>query len=153
MINAKSTLEVKEDLLSEYLSKLIQMDGTVVSYGYYSEDTHKPSGQPMGTIAYWLEEGTKHIPSRPFMYQSFSEHQMQSRGFKKAVKDYLYNNKGWELSFSAVGKEGKRLVKEIIEQGDFQPNSPVTVAIKGSDSPLIDTGYLKNNAKYKVEKE
>ena len=49
----------------------------------------------------------------------------------------------------------------ILAQGDVQstitslsspPNSPVTIKLKGSSSPLIDTGEMRARVSYSVEK-
>jgi hypothetical protein len=50
----------------------------------------------------------------------------------------------------AAGLEAANLIRQAILDGDWEPNSPETVARKGSSQPLIDTGHLKNSATYVV---
>ena len=62
--------------------------------------------------------------------------------------------RGTTSLFSVLSKLG------ILAQGDIQaeitalaspPNSPVTVALKGSSNPLIDTGEMRGAVTYKVD--
>lgn len=43
-------------------------------------------------------------------------------------------------------------VKKRIITGPFVPNAPTTIAKKGSDKPLIDTGQLLDAIDYKMHK-
>lgn len=43
------------------------------------------------------------------------------------------------------------LIKQRIANGIAPPNSPWTIARKGSSKPLIDTGQLRNSITHKVE--
>ena len=54
-----------------------------------------------------------------------------------------------------LGSAGVRLVNEAFETsgwGEWLPNSPLTIAQKGSAMPLIDTGKLRQSITYEVEK-
>ena len=42
-------------------------------------------------------------------------------------------------------------IVESITQLDTPPNTPKTIARKGSSNPLIDTGFLRANVTFKVE--
>jgi hypothetical protein len=43
------------------------------------------------------------------------------------------------------------VIKQRIANGIAPPNSPYTIARKGSSKPLIDTGQLRNSITYQVE--
>ena len=55
----------------------------------------------------------------------------------------------------AAGQRGAALVKQAITEGDWVPNSPVTIERKskghgGETRPLIDTSHMRNSATYVV---
>lgn len=41
-----------------------------------------------------------------------------------------------------IGRQAQARVRRAIRAGDFAPNSPITVILKGSSKPLVDTGAL-----------
>ena len=54
----------------------------------------------------------------------------------------------------AVGVSALEQIQEAFDTegfGEWTPNSPATIRAKGSESPLIDTGRLRNAITYKVE--
>lgn len=62
----------------------------------------------------------------------------------------LLNTKKVNLALEVVGQKAKtRIQKEIRDKSD-PPNSPLTVAIKGSSSPLQDTNQMLNSVDYEV---
>jgi len=44
-------------------------------------------------------------------------------------------------------------MEKNIRDGDFTPNAPYTIALKGSDEPLIDTGAMINSIKVRERKK
>jgi hypothetical protein len=92
------------------------------------------------------------IPERPFLSNAMRNNRGKyADGMATAARAILrgeYDNRG------ALQRLG------IIAQGDVQseihalsspPNSPVTVALKGSSNPLIDTGAMRQAVTWKVE--
>ena len=53
----------------------------------------------------------------------------------------------------AIGVFQKGLIQEKIKSGDFEPNAPSTIAKKGSDKPLIDTGTMRQSVNFAVTKK
>lgn len=113
--------------------------------------------------AIWNEFGTKGgasgggwggpVPERPFMRNAMKD----NRGkYRKAMETSAPKILRGEADLGQVmNKLG------ILAQGDIQteitslsspPNSPVTIAIKGSSNPLINTGEMRASVTWKVEK-
>lgn len=86
------------------------------------------------------------------------------------MRNTMRNNKGkYRSALKAAAKsvldgtasvDGVLTKLGIMGQGDVQaeitaltspPNSPVTIALKGSSKPLIDTGEMRGSVTYKVE--
>ena len=53
---------------------------------------------------------------------------------------------------TTLGQQTAAEAKRIIDNGgDLQPNAPSTIAKKGYDKPLYETGELQKNLSYEVE--
>lgn len=111
--------------------------------------------------AIWNEFGTRGgasgggwggpIPERPFMRNSMRSHRDSYMNMMKASASKLLRS---EASLNQI-----MMKLGILAQGDIQeeitslsspPNSPVTVEIKGSSNPLIDSGEMRGSVTYKV---
>ena len=109
------------------------------------------NGLPVTQVAVWNEFGTINAPARPFIRQSVK------RGKPEVIlkttmefgKQMLGSCNG-EAVLRASGECMKDNVVKEIERGNFVPNAPATIAKKGSDKPLIDTGQMKNSVIYAI---
>ena len=154
----KSKAKVSFKGLTKLRKKLNTLDGSKITVGYYSNQRHPTIGIPMSELAYLHENGGvsskgNNIPQRDFMTQSWENY---IKGYSKSstakvVNDYLFNNKKLRECLNKQGEEVKWMINWTVEVGgDFVPNHPKTLANKVGNDPLIDSGYLKNNATVKV---
>lgn len=91
------------------------------------------------------------IPERPFMRNAMRNNQDKYRAaMRKSAKLILLGQTSPQVVLSKLG---------IMAQGDIQseitslaspPNSPVTIALKGSSNPLIDTGAMRQAVTWQV---
>lgn len=102
-------------------------------------------------IAAYNELGTSSIPARPFMRQSFENHGGELQAACDQVNETLNGGGSCESALEELGVFVKGLMQNEIVSGGFEPNSPVTVARKGSDTPLIDTGHMRQSVNYVVK--
>lgn len=119
--------------------------------GIYNEFGTKGSGKPFGTPRGGGFGGP--IPERPFMRSAMRDNKSKYRNqMKSAAKQLLTGHTALYTVLSNLG---------IIAQGDIQDsitswttpgNSPVTIAIKGSDKPLTDTGAMQQAIQYEIGK-
>lgn len=111
--------------------------------------------------AVWNEFGTKGgasgggwggpIPERPFLRNAIRENRGKYRdAMRSSAAKILVGKTGIRTVLSKLG---------IVAQGDIQaeitslqspPNIPVTVALKGSSNPLIDSGEMRGAVTWKV---
>lgn len=100
----------------------------------------------------------RNIPARPFMEPALMETETKNRiteYYSKAAQSAFNGD------FSSVDgnlhKAGmvarNAIVAYIDDSSHFVPNSPVTIAKKGSDKPLIDTGSLRTSITYVIREE
>jgi hypothetical protein len=107
-------------------------------------------------LAEKLHDGTSDIPARPWLYQGISSAMGKIR---KAIKEY-YEAFVADLPGANPAKIGALAVGAVqgFVRGDYYrskiPNAPSTIAQKGSDRPLLDTGFLIDSTAYVIaEKE
>lgn len=113
----------------------------------------KKGGLSMPAIAAANEFGTNKIPARSFMRTSFDDN---IRSIQALIqREYELVTQGDKTAKKALGLIGlyvTGLIQKKIRQITSPPNSPVTIALKGSSKPLIDFGQMVNSVTYVVTK-
>lgn len=145
MINAKST--VKEDLtvFNEMLNRLVKLNGSEVEYGYYSTQHHTEADWDMASLATVMEFGstTNNIPARPFMFQTSTNFSLSKKALViAAFNSYLVGKGTLGGLLDRVGVAAKMTVGETIKFQNFKALKPATIAAKGFDTILIESGTL-----------
>lgn len=113
------------------------------------------AGAELVTIAAVNEFGSAdgHVPERSFLRSTVDEnHKKYGDLLQTAVERGI--DKGTTALRRELGRVG------AVAAGDVQrkirdlkdpPNAPSTIAAKGSDNPLVDTGRLRQSIDWKVE--
>lgn len=118
-------------------------------------------GEPItnAELAYIQSKGSpvNNIPPRPFLEPSIEAHKekiakIQAQAFKAALEG---KQAEVTITIGKVGMLGQKCAKDwFTDPANHWPaNSPITIARKGSDKPLIDTGALRNAIVYVVRKK
>lgn len=113
----------------------------------------KPMSPPMGSgpsildVAIWNNYGTEDIPRRAFM--ELAAKMMQPK-FKELMKEAVKRINSGEVDLKTVLKAaaqmGEAELRKAIRDGDWPSNSPETIARKGSERPLFDSGDMNKYA-------
>jgi hypothetical protein len=111
------------------------------------EHPNADHGQTMAEIAWWNEFGTKTIPERPFLRTGLRENISTYQGLIGPIlKKILTGKLTADQGLGILGERAKRDVVNKIVMISNPPNSPLTIRAKrGSTSPLIDTGALRQH--------
>ena len=135
----------------EEIEKLVKMQ---VRVGYQQgKNFHEEEGKKVDIldVAMFNELGTSRIPSRPFMRDSVDDNAESITKFCQAqLKGIANGSKDAETVMKAIGAMQVGLVQKTIVEGNFTPNAPRTIAKKGSDKPLIDTGLMRQSVHYVI---
>ena len=111
----------------------------------------KQGGKSMPQIAAENEFGTRTIPARPFMRTSFDENRDRINNVIANEYDKIIDGESTvKRSLNLIGQFGTRLIQEKIRSIVSPPNSPRTIAAKGSSKPLIDFGQMVQSVRHKV---
>lgn len=135
----------------KFFEELEELERLALKVGYQAGEKEYPDGADMVDIAYYNEVGTDTIPSRPFLRQTFDEHQSELEAFANACVDRLVNGGSADAVYKRLGTYVKGLVQTQITDGDFAENAASTIAAKGSSHPLIDTGLMRASVNFVIE--
>ena len=128
------------------------LDGKTIKAGVL-KGAGSYKGVSIAQVAKWNEYGTKngHIPSRPFLAIATDE----SKGWQSEVKSQIGGiNSSADVNeaLKAIGETMKKDIKNLFgDRSKLRPNAPRTIAKKGFDAPLIETGKLQEVIDYEVE--
>lgn len=108
-------------------------------------------------LGYVLANGSpaNHIPPRPFLQPAIESNVDQiSAQQAKVVQDAL-DGKPVDGDMQKLGLLAQSKIKSWFTdpRNNWAPNAPATIARKGSDRPLIDTGALRNSISYVVRQK
>ena len=112
-------------------------------------DARYQTGEPVASVAVKNEFGYGNVPARPFMREA--THRMR-KPLRRALGSQL-NARTLSLTqrdAEVVGLVMEDEIRTSIDTGNWAPNSPQTIARKGSDKPLIDTGFMRMSVASKV---
>lgn len=94
------------------------------------------------------------IPRRPFMSQAFDK---GLKSLKKFIlieeKKVIAGSQGVDQFIKRIGEYHKGQIFDIYITGDFEKNAEITIQLKGSSRPLIDTGDMRRRTDYRIEKK
>lgn len=112
-----------------------------------------PATMPtVAQIAFWNEFGTETIPSRPAIRRA-----MQGKGRKaiervvsKTTSAVVRRKMGVDQALQRIGLVAQAQIRREITELDSPPNAPLTIELKGSSNPLIDSGQLRRSINYEI---
>lgn len=110
-------------------------------------------GLTTATVAAVNEFGSAdgHIPARPFLYPAIAENGPKYLRLARAeLPDILDGKEPMTRLLHRLGLIAVGDVQQKIVDVRTPPNAPSTIAKKGSDNPLIDTGHLRQSINYEI---
>lgn len=151
---AKSGVEDRDLGWKEIQKELGKLKNMGVKAGITEGTATADGGANIAEYAVYNEEGTKNIPSRPFIRSWVDNNQPQiNRMLESAFNSVASGKRTAEDALKRVGEFAASGIKKNIATGDFVPDSAATVKRKGSSRPLIDTGTMRNAVSYEVVKK
>lgn len=137
--------------ISKAVATLEGLEGLEGKVGWF-ETAHYPDGTPVAYVATIHEFGAGPIPARPFMRPAVAEYgrawvALMGQGAKAALNGTTSAAAVLEaVTLRAAGDVGK-----AIKAVTSPPLKPMTIARKGFDKPLVDTGQMLQSVTGKVE--
>ena len=131
--------------LSAALSKYKDMNASV-RVGVLENATY-PDGTPVAMVAFWNEYGTRTSPVRAFFRTTVSE---QKKNWVLSVQNLMKMHNNPQQVMGLIGVHMQEQIVQSINTWSDPPNSAYTIAKKGFDKPLVETGLLMRSIKSEV---
>jgi len=157
----RASMKVNEAGLKRLMAQVevLRKGEIAVKVGVVGPDanvTHDPrSGLTNAELAVFMEYGTKTVPARPAIRGTIDGN--KDRYFKeilpKLARAVVEGKISFHEALDVFGLKVATDIKSAITSGEGipPPLQPETVAAKGSDRPLVDTGRLLNSITHAVE--
>lgn len=124
-----------------------------VKVGFPEGGGEYPDGMPIVTVAVWNEFGNAVTPERPFFRLAMADNKAKYRKMTKALaKKVLNGSITKEKALEMLGEEAVADIQDSIVNLTSPPNTEITIALKGSSNPLVDTGLMKQSVTSEVIK-
>ena len=133
--------------------KIKALNGKIVSAGIHTDAGTEKNGVSIAQVATYNEFGTERIPARPFIRLSFENHKKEwGDEAETQLTAMIKSGKTASGALNAVGRHMKKDIVSIIgDTSQLRHNAPSTIARKGFDKPLYETGKLKAAIDFKVK--
>ncbi len=128
----------------------------------FFETAKYSTGEYVAQVAFWNEYGTTLSPPRPFFRNTIKD---KSKEWLQLYKDTQFQTKDMYKTLGIVGPIIEGDIATSITDLSSPPNSEITinggwirhangkafkVEGKGSNNPLIDTGFMRNSVSYEI---
>ena len=134
-----------------YFRELQKMTNMEVQVGFQGDEKYE-DGTTIAEVAACNELGSSDTPERPFMRQSFENHESELQAACDAANRLVSSGGSADQALQQIGVVAKGLVQEEIVNGGFAPNAESTIRKKGSEQPLIDTGTMRQSVNFVVKR-
>ena len=144
-INTNTPRVNKNDLLTAVLEKLKLQFGTV-DVGFFKGTHTYANGKDVTEVAKKNDKGIG-VPERPFIIPA------AKKAANKTINITIQSIAGGMDESQALSRAGimfKNAIAREITNIKEPPNSPYTIAKKGSSNPLIDTGKMRASVNWKL---
>lgn len=141
--------KIKKELLKG--SNLEVQVGVVESTNYGPDNDNLSVAQ----VWQWQEEGVpaQNIPTRPAIRVGFMtpiKSGLYDKLFVESMQRIAEGKSTFKQEYERIGTKAKVDLKKAVADWDTPPNAPFTVAEKGFNNPLIDSGLLYDSIDSKV---
>ncbi|MEE5131429.1 hypothetical protein V2J82_13345 [Pseudomonas alliivorans] len=137
--------------LANLAKRMQSLQKTKTKVGFF-EDSVYDDGTPVATVAAYNEFGTRFHPERPFIQETLQDKLTIKKiisVLKLAAQASIQGNGSARAIMATLGRIVAREIKITIANYPGS-NSPRTVAAKGFDRPLYETGKMLESVKFKV---
>lgn len=152
---------MKDKLECSLLDSLISQIGKgpdKVKIGFFDEgERHPRTGESSPDIAAINNfggeslDGASKIPRRPFFDEAIRKGELELEDIvSSSVYALLSGRESLKDSLEDIGNEMFRQLFRTIRSGQFVENADLTIAMKGFDRPLFETGWLLTQIKIKL---
>lgn len=147
------TLKVDKSKWEKLRKELNSLDNVKIKLGWFEGSNYGSENDNLSHayIAALQEEGSEKIPPRPFMRVGLKQElKTDTKAFAMMIQS-VASGKSALSAAKTASPAFVAMLKKIMSEWSSPPNAPRTVADKGFNNPLIDTGELRDSIQVKVE--
>nr|NIQ05155.1 hypothetical protein [Candidatus Korarchaeota archaeon] len=144
MPRIRPTVKIKSDLkgLTKLRNVVKKQASMVADVGHFGNKQHNEDNESIAEISLINQQGTSKIPARPYMLIAL-ESPAFLKEYNKSVERVATGKSTITKELSNLSDALKQIMIGVIETSfNLVPNAPITIELKGSNRPLIDTGTL-----------
>jgi phage gpG-like protein len=124
-----------------------------VRVGIFGSEAAKDHGGLTNVEVASFHEFGLGVPPRPFISQPIDRNEEDlKRRLRKAGELVIKGTHTTEQALELFGIHVTDLMKDAISNREYQANAPATVQRKGSSTPLVNTGQLRNSITHEVKR-
>ena len=143
-------VKITDKGMKRLIKQIKELEDTHILVGLPGDlGTHDAEGEEtIAQIGINNEFGHSNVPSRPWMRSTADKGSTKTRFTRLMKNQYLKLVNGVATPKSVYRFLGEWYVSELkstIKNGNFVPNAEFTILNKGSSTPLIDTGLMRNS--------
>ncbi len=149
-------VKVKSDTKAWQRMKKNLLSGSqqAINIGFFEGSNYVPENDnlPVAAVAQYNEEGIG-VPMRSFIRSGFMLNfntQMYHGHFRVMMQQIAEGKSTFIKEYSKLGPIFKSDMQEVIQEWDTPPNSFKTIAEKGRDDPLVDTGVMHDSVSWRL---
>ena len=117
-------------------------------------ETADADAPTVADVAIWNHYGTTNIPARPFIALALETHKPELRKlFARIGRGVVEGKVAAEQALGLMGESVAGAIKAQIADGVPPQNEESTIDRKGSATPLINFGQLRNSVSYVVREK
>lgn len=152
-------IKVRKDITKQVKKNLLDFSKLDLLVGVPQEKTEREGNSEPITNAELMFIHTngspiRNIPKRPTIEPTIEENKERiSEMFKTAVNKILDNKGDGRADLEKIGLWTVNKIKAKFGSDELVPNAPSTIAQKGDNNPLIDTGQLRNSITYVIRRK
>lgn len=139
MISFKIKIDDKD------IYKELKKQNAKIEVGFFEGEKY-PNGKSVAEVAAFNEFGGGKVPPRPFMRTCVER---RKNIWKKLVRDELAKNEDARVTLALLGNRMVEDLKDYIKIWTYPPNAPSTIAKKGFNDPLVETGRMMNSVDWR----
>jgi hypothetical protein len=126
----------------------------LVKVGVFAGEARNDDEVTNVDVAAFAEFGTSMAPARPWLSGWYDEELAENREALSRIGQAVIKGKlaSVDAGLERFGLLARGRIQLRIKAGIGPPNTPRTVAAKGSSTPLIDSGQFWGSISYQVEK-
>ncbi len=132
------------------VAEIRKLEGQSIKVGIQSDAGSEADGASIASVAAYNEFGADHIPSRPFMRTMADTKRGSLHRVAVAAYETILRGGNAARTLGMVGQWYEGEQKKMLRDGPWVKNAPMTIAQKGSATPLIDSSRMVNAIRYAI---